>query len=974
LRNGDESITQGEIDEFLNQQNKFKKDYFIPPTIQDLDIDPSLSSSEKQEAIRLKKLEVEQEFEKKYFHDLTAYKRWLKHEGKERNLSKKTALDEVIVHLKHDQDLMSLIAPRVNELFKCLFKIPKDGAAWLGYDTTLPEDQKILIQWITNCYEVMIPHLEDKQRITLNNEMFENVYAKCIVGLSIYGFEEEIRDSLTTALSPLQNTIDEQAQASKDAQNTALNKDLADSYLIANDIIDSMESYSLFGHKWVAKLTPHSQKVMSALRVANSNVKSLGILLLQGISISAGDTGVAKIASSLKLYLMDTYMSENGVRGFYENKNRQANLAEWTEKYDDLYNKWEPWQKDIDALNKKVNELHGEIETLDNAKGKGKPHVKGFANRKRRTISQVRYLTKLRKINEISELMEQIESGEEKLIKYKSDLTNLDNAADKLQRDKILLQKSLDKLETDLPNSLSRKLRTLKKAGMMADIKGLNAKIKAVAPEVEEFRVKRLELKASYTKLFISTPEMTVGSESDILDKAIKSAVKNPKKTNWSGTGFTVASVLLNMINLIIVQKSTPKYEDLDFSFGSDSSNAFDTFATISSAAYLGQAITLLFASASNNLIDEVVKSDVLNPKKLKNFYDIRHDIDFKTKGVLRISTSEALKKFPDIEQKKFLTYLKRTKIFYRLLGSFTVIATVYEMAPLVHKTFGRKGNQLNKLEKTLSVIKVSTLAVSIIGGFYSLGLGFGVLAGFAWAVPVLAAVSVVYIISAVALDLIIRDEYERWLDHSRYGTEPLWIDDIDTEYQQLLFLMMNPSVYAQPTYFIKPAVINRGGNDFIFNRRVTTGYYVMLKLPEPNCKVEVAEVIPEWIGGKQGVTNLNLAIINTIWLTDFQYKMVSESGLPNDINAQLTDTKWLDSIDSEDAPKGSLTCLLRLPLVDLGKGYFILRIIRAESNMIWEYRIDIDASHHGQIIKDTFKGTDAWPADITPVTLPLYS
>ena len=146
-------------------------------------------------------------------------------------------------------------------------------------------------------------------------------------------------------------------------------------------------------------------------------------------------------------------------------------------------------------------------------------------------------------------------------------------------------------------------------------------------------------------------------------------------------------------------------------------------------------------------------------------------------------------------------------------------------------------------------------------------------------------------------------------------------------------------------------------------------------RLPEPDCQIEVAEVIPELFGmGKKGISNPSLAILNPIWLTDFQYKMVTEQGLPNDINAQFSDNKWLDSIDSDKAQEGSLTCLLRLPLEDIADGDFILRIIRAERDMIWEYDINKDVFDHGQIIKDTFKGTDAWPADISPVTLPLYS
>jgi len=73
---------------------------------------------------------------------------------------------------------------------------------------------------------------------------------------------------------------------------------------------------------------------------------------------------------------------------------------------------------------------------------------------------------------------------------------------------------------------------------------------------------------------------------------------------------------------------------------------------------------------------------------------------------------------------------------------------------------------------------------------------------------------------------------------------------------------------------------------------------------------------------------------------------------------------------DFKSESKGSLTCLLRLPLENVEKESFILRVIRPKSNMIWEYNIDMYVTHHGKIVEDTYKGDATWPSDFDPVKL----
>ena len=65
-----------------------------------------------------------------------------------------------------------------------------------------------------------------------------------------------------------------------------------------------------------------------------------------------------------------------------------------------------------------------------------------------------------------------------------------------------------------------------------------------------------------------------------------------------------------------------------------------------------------------HRLIEEVVKSPVLNPDNFEKFYKIRHTIKLKSEGILQISNKQALKAFNNADQKKFSHTLKGQKYF----------------------------------------------------------------------------------------------------------------------------------------------------------------------------------------------------------------------------------------------------------------------------------------------------------------------
>ena len=419
--------------------------------------------------------------------------------------------------------------------------------------------------------------------------------------------------------------------------------------------------------------------------------------------------------------------------------------------------------------------------------------------------------------------------------------------------------------------------------------------------------------------------------------------------------------MIVNIINTQYFISCLP--DELELSLTDDTDSVRATYAGISAVGYLGQASSLLMASSSNRLVDLVMDSEVFNPKNKTYFNQIRLNIGRKNRGILQIPTDEA-KKY--LKNKQFTTLLQRTRIFYSALGVFTIIATITEFVPLWHDTFGGRSEKLNKLEKTLSVIKISTLAASTVSGIYSTLLGVGAIAGFAWAVPVFAVLGAIYIVSTIALDYFRRSDIEIWLDYSRYGDNSQgW--SLDEEYQQLLFLLYSPSVFARPIFIEESETIR-------YETRVTkrvTGYYLIIKLPQLDCSIEVAQ-ISDIIGlPVKQKKNEQLEEVDLTWLSQADHKTLMEQGLPNKM-----DGEFLENIQENSAqqhPQASLIGLMPLPLTKYSTMFekFRVKIISPNKDMCWTYNINLPASSPGKNIECGYSGKKiSWSETVKPISI----
>ncbi|WP_137297362.1 toxin VasX [Psychromonas sp. SP041] len=831
--------------------------------------------------------EKEEMFERKFFRDQTAYEKWASQSSLNANArryaDRNRAQKELAEHLQHDQFLIDLIEPRVNELYNSLFAIPVDGIVKFGLDTTIAFDQYLATQCFNNCFEVVLPHLDTKKMSLLKKEIFALNYSPvCILSVFLTGFELELRSVLNEQLETHQKLIDDEAlihkneisnkiketdKSTSEVKQSQFIKGSADVLLVTNDAMEAAGEAKKLINDWHSKLTSRGSLVHKALLSANKQWKSLGLSLLQGIAIQTGSS--TDIFATKKLYLLNAMIDSKGLNQnskFYKQMNR--------------------WLSKRQAITNNINKYKNlKLEVLEN--------IKAYE------------------------------------AQMKSHWTEVSEAA---------------------PS----------KKELHEKIKAEGKRYRRFSLKVNAFQDKRMALLGFLPARYLPSKSDNNAAVQAATQKLITSKM-DEASVRKIGKGLTVGFIILNIINTEYFLSCLP--EELELSLTKDTDSVRATYAGISAVAYLGQALSLLMASSSSQLVDLVMDSKVFNPKNETYFNKIRLSVGVNTRGILQISTADAKEYF---NNKKLTTLLQRTKIFYSVLGVFTIIATMTEFVPLWHDTFGGRSEKLNKLEKTLSVIKISTLAASTVSGIYSTLLGVGAIAGFAWAVPVFAVLGAVYIVSTIALDYFRRSDIEIWLDYSRYGDSSKgW--SVDEEYQQLLFLLYAPNVFARPT-FIEEEVINFN-TPSIYKR--VTGYYLLIKLPQLDCSVEVAQISDTMGYLPHQKVNEQLEDIDVIWLSSADYNTLLEQGLPN-----KKDAKFLENIENNSAkqhPQASLMGLLPLPLAKYSTSLakFRLKIINPDKNMCWSFDIDLPASSLGKNIECGYSGKNtSWNKAINPIRI----
>jgi len=283
----------------------------------------------------------------------------------------------------------------------------------------------------------------------------------------------------------------------------------------------------------------------------------------------------------------------------------------------------------------------------------------------------------------------------------------------------------------------------------------------------------------------------------------------------------------------------------------------------------------------------------------------VKHVMDTGKKSIMRLSAEEAedfFNKTNPRDKKKLTDLQSKTKMCFKVTGALMIIASATELYPLLFDTFGRKSNRLNTFEKSLSVIKVTSLAAGTVAGAITYLTGAStLLAGFVWLGPLIAVAGAAYLISSFALDYFMRDEVQTWLDNCRYGKSPLgW--SIQEEFDQLMFITYTPTVFVQPTSILVPRDDKKGQMGRA--RFVSTGYNVLITLPDSECIMEIIQY--EGVLWNTQYDNHALSLSPAIWLNDSEYKALTDEGLSH--------VMTLPSMVNPSTPRKTRHCFIALP------------------------------------------------------------
>ena len=413
-------------------------------------------------------------------------------------------------------------------------------------------------------------------------------------------------------------------------------------------------------------------------------------------------------------------------------------------------------------------------------------------------------------------------------------------------------------------------------------------------------------------------------------------------------TGIVWGGVALNLWN--VAETEIPNEFSFDLKGNPDS--AKKSYAYISNMAYLAQSITGLFASAEDNLYKMVTKTESIN--KGDSFYKVKAHINGENKILLKVTLKEAKFTYGKKTGAALYKLIKNFRLFIGVLGVFTVIATALEVIPLYYQLTGPGSERLNNIEYGLTTIKAGAVGVLLLGGGYQLLMFFKVIAGFAWAGPVLALAGIVYLAVTLALLYFSRTDIDLWLNHCRFGKKPNsnWVNAPLLELQKLQDVLLVPSVYAKSlVVFSGPQTLdyNTEADDFKWD---TIGAWLILYLPGDGWSVDIAEF-------SSGVFVLNRKLINSQprYLTKEQYESIQENGLPQSFDAP---------IDGGSSSENSGLYLFGLPL-EKKNGTFLINLRQGDSDKSRVYEIKFHL--HGTVLKETKL---PFPEDPGPINMDM--
>ena len=406
-------------------------------------------------------------------------------------------------------------------------------------------------------------------------------------------------------------------------------------------------------------------------------------------------------------------------------------------------------------------------------------------------------------------------------------------------------------------------------------------------------------------------------------------------------TGIVWGGAALNLWN--VMETEIPS--EFNLSFKKNSESAKQTYAYLSNMGYLGQSITVLFSSAEDNLFKMVKETASIN--KGKSFYKVIVGSQIDGKALLKISLNEAKFAYGDDVGKALFKNLEKFRAFIGVLGVFTVIATTFEIVPLYHQLTSPDKQRLNNMEYGLTVIKATAVGVQLLGGGYGLLLWLELIAGFAWAGPVMAIAGIVYLAVTLALFYYSRTDIDLWLANCRFGIKPnnKWLNAPLLELQKLQDVLLVPSVYTKSSIVLTGPKTVAEAEDLANYQMHTTGAWLLLYLPGSRWSLDIAEINID-----KCINNEKLINSRPRYLTKEQYESIQKNGFPNSFS---------DPLDGGLSSENSGLYLFGLPLEN-NDAEFLIRLQQENSDKSRVYKITANTLK-GKVLQETTLPFPEW-------------
>ncbi|MBO2631705.1 hypothetical protein I6M48_04210 [Shewanella algae] len=290
-----------------------------------------------------------------------------------------------------------------------------------------------------------------------------------------------------------------------------------------------------------------------------------------------------------------------------------------------------------------------------------------------------------------------------------------------------------------------------------------------------------------------------------------------------------------------------------------------------------------------------------------KNIYKVTYTVDKRIIPLFKLSFNEA----SNIHGVEFAKVLKSFRMASITLGIAAGVASLYEGAQIGQELglWGDHAADLNSIEKFLKWTQGITILANLGGAAYYLAVGATVAAGSAFFVPVVAVAGLVYLTASVALIFMSRDDIDKWLDHSDFGTSPLWRNTPQEAFQHLQDILLKPAVYMQPSCSSKLAAILAKSSvpGALLNSETVSGCWLLFNLPTAGSHIELAEVYHEYtLWGATQITDSDWEGMEAIAVTPEAVRNLIENGFPE---------TWDEVDDGYIAENNSQYWLMYVPL-----------------------------------------------------------